>query len=346
MKFINIIVTFLVVIFVIGCDKPKEKSAGELYEEAQILLTDIEKSDPDKALEILNKAISLDPNLLKAYLSRADAYMSLGENEKAFQDFNTAIRLDPDSPDIYFKRGRIYSDLKENEKAFDNFNQAIRLKPNFADVYFERGKIYFAIGVYNKALEDFNTALNIDPNHTKAGLYLDEVRPLVAEAISYDKTSSRYGSVTPSKKKKAAPQTQEVSTPSQEDLQYIDNNDGTITDQYTGRIWQKENDDTTRTWAGSRQYCESLTLAGFDDWTLPSSNTLRELNVSGDSVHAISKVFKCKNWGYWTSDSSAKNPDKATVVMYDYLAEYDGYVGIVTLNKKSAWRYARCVRMK
>jgi tetratricopeptide (TPR) repeat protein len=179
MKLFNIILTVLAMMLLIGCDKPKEKSPGELYEEAQIYLTDIEKNDPVKALDILNKVITLDPGSIKVYLSRADAYMSLGENEKAFEDFNTAIQLNPDAPDIYLKRGEIYSDLKQYEKALKDFNHAIRLKPNFANAYFERGKIYFATGVYNKALEDFTTALRIDPNHTKAGLYIDEVRPLL-----------------------------------------------------------------------------------------------------------------------------------------------------------------------
>ena len=133
----------------VACDKPKEKSSGELYEEAQIYLTDIEKNDPVKALEILNKVITLDPGSIKAYLSRADAYVDLGENEKAFEDFNTAIQLNSDAPDIYLKRGEIYSDLKQYEKAFEDYNHAIRLKPNLANAYFERGKVYLAVGVYN-----------------------------------------------------------------------------------------------------------------------------------------------------------------------------------------------------
>lgn len=326
----------------IGCDKPKEKSASELYEEAQIYLTDLEKGDPVKALELLNKVISMDPGSLKAYLSRADAYMSLGENEKAFDDFNTAIQLNPDDPDIYLKRGEVYSDFKQYEMAFEDYNHAIRLKPNYANAYFERGKIYLIIGVYNKAFEDFTTALSTDPNHPKASLYIDEVRPLIAEVIPYEKTSAKSVSATATRKKRTVSKT----ASSQKSLQYIDNNNGTVTDRLTGNMWQKENDDTTKSWDGARQYCESLTLAGFDDWILPSSQTLRELNVSGNRVHAVDKVFKSKRWGYWTSSTSTKDPRKAHAVMYDFLAEYDGYVGTVVQNNKSAWRYVRCVRMK
>jgi tetratricopeptide (TPR) repeat protein len=346
MKIIRVIVAFLFIILFIGCEKPQKKSAGELYEEAQVFLTDINKGDPAKALEILNKAIALEPGFLEAYLSRAEAHMSLGENDKAFQDFNTALQIDPNEPNIYLKRGEIYSDLKQYEKAFEDYNQAIRLKPNYANVYFERGRIYFAIGVYNKAYEDFTKALTIDPSHTRANLYIDEVRPLVSEVISYDKTISKSGGAATAQKIKAASKPSTGSPSSQANQQYIDNNDGTVIDRYTGNMWQKENDDTARTWEGARQYCEGLTLAGYNDWVLPTSNVLRELNVTKDRVHAVDKIFKCKRWGYWSNSTSPKDPNKASAIMYDYLAEYDGYVGIVTHNNKSAWRYVRCVRMK
>lgn len=179
MKLFNIIVAFLFIILLMGCEKPKEKTAGELYEEAKILLTDIEKADPVKAKEILDKVISMEPGFLGAYLSRADAHMSLGENAKAFEDFNKAIQIDPNSADIYYTRGKAYSNLKQYEKAIEDFTQALRFKPNFADAYFERGKVYFSKSIYQKAYEDLSKALSIDPNNTKATLYIDEIRPLL-----------------------------------------------------------------------------------------------------------------------------------------------------------------------
>ena len=155
MKLINGIAACLLIIFLIGCgEKPKEKSEGDLYKEAQTLLTDVEKGDPVEALK-------------------------LDEKEKAFEDFNAAIQIDSSKPEIYLTRGEIYADLKEFEKAFEDYNHAISLKPKYADAYFERGKVYFSMGDYNKAYEDFITALKFDPKHAKARLYIDEVRPLM-----------------------------------------------------------------------------------------------------------------------------------------------------------------------
>jgi len=182
MKLFKFFILFLAITLLIGCGKKKEKSAGELYQEALVFLTDIEKSDPIKAQEYLTKAITLDPNFTEAYMGRAEAHISLGNSEAAFADFSKAIQLDPTYAEIYFKRGKILAGLEQNEKAFGDFNKAIQLKPNYAEVYFERGKIYFSLSAYKKASEDFNRALSIDPNHTKANFYLNELRPFLNES--------------------------------------------------------------------------------------------------------------------------------------------------------------------
>ena len=47
---------------------------------------------------------------------------------------------------------------------------------------------------------------------------------------------------------------------------YTDNGNGTITDNVTGLVWQKEDDNTTRTWAAAGTYCDGLILGGQSDW--------------------------------------------------------------------------------
>ena len=62
---------------------------------------------------------------------------------------------------------------------------------------------------------------------------------------------------------------------------YINNGDGTVSDTKTGLVWQKAtaNDESgtliKMTWQEALSHCETLTLAGQDDWRLP---TIRELN--------------------------------------------------------------------
>ena len=57
-------------------------------------------------------------------------------------------------------------------------------------------------------------------------------------------------------------------------MAYRDNGDGTVTDLNTGLMWQKTPDFVKRTLVGAEAYAESLGLAGYGDWRLP---TIKEL---------------------------------------------------------------------
>ena len=48
-----------------------------------------------RAFADFNKAISLDPKNIGAYLSRGQAYQSRGEYDAAINDFNIVIELSP-----------------------------------------------------------------------------------------------------------------------------------------------------------------------------------------------------------------------------------------------------------
>ena len=50
---------------------------------------------------------------------------------------------------------------------------------------------------------------------------------------------------------------------------YVDNGDGTITDEVTGLIWQKQDDGLFRTWNDANGYCANLSLSGVG-WRLPA----------------------------------------------------------------------------
>ena len=51
---------------------------------------------------------------------------------------------------------------------------------------------------------------------------------------------------------------------------YADNHDGSVLDSVTGLIWEKAAPGTTYDLTSARAYCSSLTLAGHQDWRLPS----------------------------------------------------------------------------
>jgi len=58
---------------------------------------------------------------------------------------------------------------------------------------------------------------------------------------------------------------------------FVDNNDGTISDKATGLMWQKADDGTARDWENALLYAETLSLAEYSDWRLPNAKELQSI---------------------------------------------------------------------
>lgn len=65
----------------------------------------------------------------------------------------------------------------------------------------------------------------------------------------------------------------------------VDNEDGTVTDETTGLMWQKgmKSAYMDTDLADAAPYCETLDLGGYDDWRLPSVEEFRSLIIECDA---------------------------------------------------------------
>ncbi len=102
--------------------------------------------------------------------------------------------------------------------------------------------------------------------------------------------------------------------------QFIDNNDGTVTDFSTGLMWQQSDDGIGRNWQEALDYAENLSQSGHDDWRLPNTHELQSLldytrSLQETNSPAINSIFNCTqitdeggstNYGfYWTGTTHA-----------------------------------------
>ena len=58
---------------------------------------------------------------------------------------------------------------------------------------------------------------------------------------------------------------------------FVDNDNGTITDNATGLMWQQADDGFTRDWESALTYAEGLSLGGYSDWRLPNVKELQSI---------------------------------------------------------------------
>jgi hypothetical protein len=122
---------------------------------------------------------------------------------------------------------------------------------------------------------------------------------------------------------------------------YTDNGDGTITDNNTGLMWQKEDDNVLRNWDDSVSYSENLPLAGHDDWRLPTVKELADIVNYGTKIPAIDTAYfpNTNTPGtsfYCTSTTLTHDISRVWVVAFRY--------GKVRQIPKSMSSYVRCVR--
>ncbi len=96
---------------------------------------------------------------------------------------------------------------------------------------------------------------------------------------------------------------------------FTDNKNGTITDNITGLVWQQM-DGGEMTFENAGNYCSSLNLGGKNDWRLPTSHELFDINDFSRINPALNTTYftntQAEYW--WTSDLRIDDPTKVWVV--------------------------------
>lgn len=110
---------------------------------------------------------------------------------------------------------------------------------------------------------------------------------------------------------------------------FSDNGNGTITDNYTGLIWQKIQSQNPMTWEESLAYSGTYSLAGKTDWRLPNIKELQSLNDEKLYKPAFDKSYfpNVLSGNFWSSTTMFNTSAKAWDINTDY--------GIVSYNDKT-----------
>ncbi len=119
---------------------------------------------------------------------------------------------------------------------------------------------------------------------------------------------------------------------------FVDNGNGTVTDNCTGLMWQQQTVSAeTYPWDGALQYCENLDLAGYTDWRLPNVRELQSIVNYGRRGNSNEFILGGVPEWYWSSSSCVLNPGSIFIVWFS--------AGVVELNScVSCSGYVRAVR--
>ena len=154
---------------------PEDLRAYDLFYlamEAKHLFT---KASNEKAKELLNKALELDPSYARGYLGLAKTYEIEVDNnwgkswEQSMDEWSKAARkavaLDPSDSEGRWQLGLYYHYSGDTERAVSYLEESLELNPNNADVLAHSVFVRVRAGQPEKALESVERAVRLNPHH-------------------------------------------------------------------------------------------------------------------------------------------------------------------------------------
>jgi hypothetical protein len=132
----------------------------------------------------------------------------------------------------------------------------------------------------------------------------------------------------------------DVGTGAPNPASYTDNLDGTVTDNVTKLMWQKEQFPGYSAHADAVAYCSMLSLGGHQDWRLPSNIELISILDYGKPNPAVDVTFfpTLPDQFFWSSTLSGAKPAEAWGVYFGL------FTGTTTTAGFDSAYSVRCVR--
>lgn len=122
---------------------------------------------------------------------------------------------------------------------------------------------------------------------------------------------------------------------------FVNNEDGTISDLATGLMWQQHDNISGINWEAALNYAVNLNTGGYGEWRLPDAKELQSIvdysrSLQTTNSAAINSLFHCTtindpegniNYGYyWTSTTHLDGNDPESSAVYVCFGEGQGFM--------------------
>ena len=141
----------------------------------------------ERGVELIKKAIGLNPNVAEAHYNLGNALRDLKRSEEALASYDKAIALKPDIVEAHINRGNALRELKRPAEALASYDKAIALKPDYAEAHINRGNALMDLKRPAEALASYDKTIALKPDYAEAhsnrgAALMDLKRP--AEALA------------------------------------------------------------------------------------------------------------------------------------------------------------------
>jgi tetratricopeptide (TPR) repeat protein len=143
----------------------KNKVVSELNNRAVSL---IDAGRYQEAIDLLTKALSLDPLRTGILFNRAEAHRLSGNVEAARRDLLSELHIVPDSPEVLHGLGLLAYEQDDFSLATDFYKKALDKDPAFTPAWNDLGVVEFRAEHYDSARTFFEKATTLDAGFSDA----------------------------------------------------------------------------------------------------------------------------------------------------------------------------------
>ncbi len=130
------------------------------------------------AIDNFTKSLDIDPNYVKSYIARAEAYSKMGNASEALNDYERAGTLEPKEEELHVKAAQLSLDLKEYKRAIKNADLAIVADKKNLSAYHIKVRSLHYLNLDDEALEFANKGVDVKKTYVT---YFDKAEILFAK---------------------------------------------------------------------------------------------------------------------------------------------------------------------
>lgn len=123
------------------------------------------KGKVKESLKCYDEAININPKYIMAWYNKGMMLFEHKRYQEAIICYNKVIGLKPDNRIAWYNKGIALNKLGEYKKAIMCFNKVIEMNPKFEAVWFNKGQSLYSMGKSRKAAKCFDKAIEINPTN-------------------------------------------------------------------------------------------------------------------------------------------------------------------------------------
>ncbi len=134
-----------------------------------------QENDHRGAITIYRAMLDRQPNIGEAWNNLGVAYRQIGEQDEAMSGFRKAVVFAPDMAEAWNNLGVAQDQLNLTEEALDSYKKAIEIQPEYASAHLNLGISLQKFGQFKEAAAHYNKVLAILPDNKTARFMLQSI---------------------------------------------------------------------------------------------------------------------------------------------------------------------------